>query len=71
MFISSVAYSSKASNALIQQVNDLLYKGCIEYNFADNGAISKIDLLTDGIYHLERGITKIAKNLLSCYLIIF
>ena len=71
VFISSVAYSSKASNALIQQLVDLLYKGCIENNFADDGAISKIDLWTDGIYLLERGITKIAKNLFSRFLIAF
>ena len=45
VFISSVAYSSKVSNELRQQLNDLLYRKCIEYgyNFIDNGAVSKID----------------------------
>ena len=46
MLISSVVYSSKVGHDLIQQLNDILYKGCIEYgyNFVDNGAISTIDL---------------------------
>ena len=42
VFISSIACSFKAmSNVLIQQLNDLFYKGCIEYvyNFVDNGAV--------------------------------
>ena len=54
---------------LIQQLNDILYKGCIEYgyNFVDNGAISTIDLWTDGIYLLESVMTKIAKNLISSF----
>ena len=50
VFISSVAYSSKVSHELImQQLNDLLYKGCIEYgyNFIDNGAVSTTDIWTD------------------------
>ena len=69
MFISSVAYSSIVRNELIQQLNDLLYKRCIEYgyNFVDNGAISKTDLWTDGIHLLESGIRKIAKNLISSF----
>ena len=55
------------SHELIQQLNDLLYKGYMEYgyNFIDNAAISTIDLWTDGIHLLESGITKIAKNLIS------
>ena len=55
------------SHELIQQLNDLLYKGCIEYgyNFIDDGAVSTTDLWTDGIHLRESGITKIAKNLIS------
>ena len=54
VFISSVAYSSKVNHELIQQLNDLLYKGCIEhgYNFIDNGAILTTDPWIDRI-HLE------------------
>ena len=52
VFISNVAYSSKVSNGLIQQLNDLLYNGCIEhdYNFIDNGAISTTDLWTESTF---------------------
>ena len=65
--VSSVAYSSKVSNKLIQQLNNLLYKRCIEYgySFINNGAVSKIDPWTDGIHLLEKGKTKIANNLIS------
>ena len=70
VFISSVAYSSKVSNELIQQLNNLLYKRCIEYgySFTNNGAaVSKIDLWTDGIHLLDSGKTKIANNLISSF----
>ena len=69
MFISSVAYSSKVSNELIQQLNSLLYKKCIEYGFSfiNNGAVSKIDLRTDGIHIFDSGKTKIANNLISSF----
>ena len=69
VFISSVAYSSKVSNELIQQLNNLLYKRCIEYgyDFINNGAVSKIDLSTDGIHLLDSGKTKIANNLISSF----
>ena len=42
VFISSVAYGSKVSNELIQQLYNLLYKRCIEhgYSFINNGAVS-------------------------------
>ena len=42
VFISSVAYGSKVSNELIQQLYNLLYKRCIEhgYGFINNGAVS-------------------------------
>ena len=65
VFISSVAYSSKVSYELIQQLNDFLYRGCKKYgyNFIDNGAISTTDLWIDGIQLLESSITKIAKKL--------
>ena len=67
VFISSVAYSSKVSNELIQQLNNLLYKRYVEYgySFINNGAVSKIDLWNDGIHLLESGKTKIANNLIS------
>ena len=47
VFISSVAYSSKVSNELIQQLNNFLYKRCIQYgySFINNGAVSKIFFL--------------------------
>ena len=69
VFISSVAYSSKVSHELIQQLNHLLYKRCIEYgcNFIYNGAISTTDLWTHGIHLLKSGITKIAKKLISSF----
>ena len=69
VFISSVAYSSKVSNELIQQLNNLIYKRCVEYgySFINNGAVSKIDLWTDGIHLLEIGKTKIANNLISSF----
>ena len=43
VFTSSVACSSKVSNELIQQLNNLLYKRCIEYgySFINNRAVSK------------------------------
>ena len=52
------------SNALTQQLNDLLYNRCIEhrYNFIDNGAVSKVDLWTDGVHLLDSGKTKIANK---------
>ena len=67
--VSSVAYSSKVSNELIQQLNNLLYKRCIEYgySFINDGAVSKIDPWTDGIPLLEKGKTKIANNLISSF----
>ena len=69
VFISSVAYSSKVSNELRQQLNDLLYRKCIEYgyNFIDNGAVSKIDPWTDENHLLDSGKTKIANNLISSF----
>ena len=69
VFISSVAYSSKVSNELIQQLNNLLHKRCIEYgySFINKGAVSKIDFWTDGIHLLDSGKTKIANNLISSF----
>ena len=69
MSVSSVAYSSKESNELIQQLNNLLYKRCIEYgySFINDGAVSKIDPWTDGIPLLEKGKTKIANNLIGSF----
>ena len=69
VLISDVVYSSKVDHDLIQQLNDILYKGCIEYgyNFVHNGAISTIDLWTDGIHLLESVTTKTAKNLISSF----
>ena len=69
VFISSVSYCSKVSNELTQQLNDLLYSSCKEYgyNVIDNGAVSKIDLWTDGIHLLDSSKTKIANNLLRSF----
>ena len=55
------------NNELIQQLNNLLYKKCIEYgySFINNGAVSKIDLWTDRIHLLDSGKIKIANNLMS------
>ena len=57
------------SNELTKQLNDLLYKRCIEYdyNFVDNGPVSKIDLWTDKIHILDRGKTKIANNMINSF----
>ena len=67
VFFSSVVDSFKLSNALIQQLNNLLYKKCIEYgySFINNGAVSKVDLWTDGIHLHGSGKRKIANNLIS------
>ena len=37
------------------------------YSFINNGAVSKIDLWTDGIRPLESGKTKTANNLISSF----
>ena len=69
VFISSVAYSSKVSNELIQQLNNLLQKRCIEYgySFINNGVVSKIDLWTGEIHLPDSGKTKIANNVRSSF----
>ena len=69
VLISSIAYSSKVSNELIQHLNNLLFKRCIEYghSFINNGAVFKIDLWIDGIHLLDSGKTKIANNLISSF----
>ena len=67
LFISSIAYGTKANSDLIQQVNRQLYTTCLEYDYdlVDNGAVLKRDLWTDGIHLLESGKTMIAKNFIS------
>ena len=54
---------------ITQQLNDLLYSRCIDYGygFIDNGAVSKIDILIDGIRLLDSSKTKIANNLISSF----
>ena len=37
------------------------------YNFTDNGAVSKIDLWTDGIHLFDSGKTKIVTELISSF----
>ena len=37
------------------------------YNFTDNGAVSKIDLWTDGIHLFDSGKTKIVNDLISSF----
>ena len=71
LFIQSVAYSSRVSSELTQQLNDLLFSRCKKYgyNFIDNGAVWKKDLWTDGIHLIDSGKAKIANNLISCFFI--
>ena len=64
IFISS---SSKVNPASIQQLNGLLFNECRKngFKFVDNGAVSEIDLWTDGIHMIESGKRIIANNLIN------
>ena len=67
IFISSIAYSTKVNLQSIRSLNGLLYNACRKYgfHFVDNGAVSKCDLLKDGIHLLETGKVIIANNFIS------
>ena len=67
IFISSIAYSTKVNLQLIHNLNSLLYNECTKYgfHFFDNGAVSKCDLLKDGIHLLETGKVIIPNNFIS------
>ena len=67
IFISSIAYSSKVNPSLLQQLNGLLFDECRRngFKFVDNGAVSEIDLWTDGIHMIESGKRIIANNLIN------
>ena len=66
IFISGIAYSSKVNPASIQQFG-LLFDECRRngFKFVDNGAVSEIDLWTDGIHMIESGKRIIANNLIN------
>ena len=66
-FIASIAYSSKVNPSLLQQLNGLLFDECRRngFKFVDNGAVSEIDLWTDGIHMTESGKRIIANNLIN------
>ena len=51
IFISSIAYSSKVNLVPVQQLNGLLFDQCRRngFKFVDHGALSEIDLWTDGL----------------------
>ena len=65
IFISSIAYSSKVNPASMQQLNGFLSDECKRNGskFIDNGAVSEIDLWTDGIHMIESGKRIITNNL--------
>ena len=67
IFISSIAYSSKVNPSLLQQLNGLLFDECRRngFKFVDNGAVSEIDLWTDGIHMIESGKRIIENNLIN------
>ena len=67
IFISSIGYSSKVNAASIQQLNCLLFNECWRngFTFVDNGAVSEIDLWTDGIHMIESGKRIIVNNLIN------
>ena len=67
IFISSIAYRSKVNSASIQQLNGLLFDECKINGFklVDNGAVSEIDLWTDGVHMIESGKRIIANNLIN------
>ena len=56
--------SSKLNPESIQQLNNLLFDECPRngFKFIDNGAVSEIDLWTDGIHTIESGKLIIANN---------
>ena len=67
IFISSIAYSSKVNPVPVQQLNGLLFDECRRngFKFVDNGAVSEIDLWTDGIHLIESGKRIIVNNLIN------
>ena len=67
IFNSSTTYSSKVNPASTQQLNGLLFDECRRngFKFIDNGAVSEIDLWTDGIPMIESGKHIIANNLIN------
>ena len=67
IFISSIAYSSKVNPASIQQLNGLLFDECKRnsFKFVDDGALSEIDLWSDGIHMIKSSKRIIANNLIN------
>ena len=67
IFIWSIAFSSKVNIASIQQLNGRLFDKCRRngFNIVDNGAVSEIDLWTDGIHMVESGKGIVANNLIN------
>ena len=67
IFISSIGYGTKVNLRLIRDLNGLLNNACTKYgfHFVDKGAVSKRDLLKDGIPLLETGKAIIANNFIS------
>ena len=78
IFISSIAYISKVNPASIRQLNGPLFDECRRngfkfvdecrrngFKFVNNGAVSEIDLWTDGIHMIESGKRIIANNLIN------
>ena len=67
IFISSVGYSTKVSYTIIQKLNEHLLNECAKYIFhlIYNRAVSKKDLLNDGVHLLESGKVIIIYNLIN------
>ena len=64
--ISSLAYSPKVKPTSIQQLNGLVFNECRRngFKFADNKAVSEINLWRDGIHVIE-GKRIVANNLIN------
>ena len=67
IFISSIAYNFKVNAASIQQLNSLLFDECKRngFKFVGNGAVSEIDLRTDGSHVVQSNKRIIANNLIN------
>lgn len=69
--ISITSFSAKANRALIQQLNGLLFviRRRDDLKFDDNGAVSEIDLWTNGIHLMGSDKRIIVNNLMMVYIL--
>ena len=68
IFISSIAYTTKANVNYIRNLNKEIKQLCNRYNFVfiENGNIRNTHLWKDGLHLNDSGITVIASNFISC-----